>query len=342
MKVHQKDWVLLRVNGTDKPKLVRCTSESDQQKLKGLVDTSHIEDTEGRAGETVEFSKSDVVANLGPDAKHGAIYGAQVETIKGRFYHDWFGAVRVFVAMKDDEKRSLKKALTTAQKLLQKQRMPQLPLLLDWRHPKGKYAGMYKHRKQDTDVMTIRVLGADINDPRTMYYLTHEYAHGIWDRHVILEERSKWVNIYHEAMQTTVIEAKELSSFRRDVLSSGSFKLLNKELDDDGRKLMRAILKHIKQAHGLDRHHLQLMLKLEDDLKSVWPTYLELGEPEIIFTDYAGKSPEELWAETFSHWIIGEKIPKKLRRALEETLQRLSKNLVGDAEVEEDEEDDED
>lgn len=328
MKIQEKDYVLVQVTGGKKAQIVRITDASDTKKLRGLLDTSHIEEAEVKSsGEPVTFTKHDVVANLGSKPQFGAAYGAKVEVVRKKFSHDWFGKMRIFASCLDNEDlmTEFKKHIRTAEKMIRKQRLPQLPLLFDVRHTSGKYAGFYKHRRGNLDLLTVRVSENDVNEDYIKYIVAHEYAHGIWARHVPAKIKRKWINLYHQATTIKTVGKRDLAQLLEDLKAAGSVNAFRKELDADDRKLLAAVFKHIKATHQLDHHHVQLLVSLEEDIEFLWPTQIELGNADLLVSDYARKAPEELFAEAVAFWLIGTKMPKQVQNAVDKTMSNLSK-----------------
>ena len=334
MKIQEKDYVLVSTSGSKKSGVVRVTDAADPKKLRGILDMSHVEEAETKSsGDVVTFSKKDVVANLGSRPQFGTAYGAKVEVVRKKFSHDWFGKIRIFASCLDDDKlmADFKTHLRTAEKMVRKQRLPQLPLLFDVRHQAGKYAGMYKHRRGNLDVLTVRVAENDVNEDYIKYIVAHEYAHGVWCRHVPAKIKRKWIYLYHQATTVKTVGKRELEQLLEDLKTAGSVNAFKKELETDDRKLLAAVFKHVKATHQLDHHHVQLLLSLEEEIDFLWPTQIEIGNADLVLTSYAEVSPEELFAESFALWMTGKKLPKQVQNAVEKTMSNLSKTDLDEA-----------
>ena len=331
MKISDKDYVLLAGSGKAAT-LVSVIDAANPKKIKGLVDQSHLETPDKGTREVLEFSVSDVMANLGRRPKFGTAYGAKVETLISRHQHDWFGKIRLYADALHDEAnvKQLRKLMKISETMLIEHGMPQLPLIFDVRNPQGKYAGMYKFRSGDLDVLTIRIGEEDLNEDHMKYIVGHEYAHGVWARYLSPVYKSKWIELYHKATDIKVYGQKELDRMRVDLISEGSIGAFKKSLEEDeDKKLFSTIIKHIKSTHSLDQNHLQLMLMLEEDLDDLWPNHLEVGDTSLLISDYGRKSPEELFAEVFAYWMRGVKLPAGLLRAVEKTMKHVKKNMGG-------------
>ncbi len=334
MKIQSKDYVLVALEGGKKSALVRVIEADDPKRMRGVVDQSHIDEIDIKgAGDPVTFRRSDVMANLGQRPKFGTAYGSKVEVLRSKASHDWFGTIRVFASVLDNEdlKAEFKKHLKSAEHLIRKNRLPQLPIIFDIRHTSGKYAGYYKYRRGKLDLLTIRLSETDIHKDYIHYVVTHEYAHGIWFRHVPATVKKKWIDLYHKATEIKKVKKDELERLCSDLVAAESLAAFKKEIDPEDRKLLAACFKQIKASHQLDVNHIQLLIGLEEDISDIWPTYVELGNPELILSDYARKSPEELFAEAVSFWLTGKKLPKQIQNAVDRTMTRLSKTDVDEA-----------
>lgn len=319
MKTMPKDYLILEVGG--KFRLARCTS------IEPFQATLELEDQDGRPV-PVEFTARDIVANLGKSPKYGTAFGVQIEIMHKRFSHDWFGDIEVYRAYPEETILAFKKCLQKIAREIERRKLPQLPLKFEVRNPKGKYAGHYKHRPgKETDTLVVRLGEDDISIENMTYVVAHEYAHGIWFRHLSLNQRSKWISLYHDAMTVTQVEEKELKSLLDDLIAEQSITQFYKLVSEEDKVVLRAVFKHIKATHGLDKHHIQLLLSLEEDVSNVWPTYLEVGDTGLIVSDYAKKSPEECWAECFAFWFEGKKLPKRVSELLDSSLRKLIKNI---------------
>ncbi len=80
-----------------------------------------------------------------------------------------------------------------------------------------------------------------------------------------------------------------------------------------------------KDLHAIDRKHFELALMLGDDVSVYWPKTVELSEKKVIISDYAKRSPEELFAEAFALNFVGKKLPQKLHDLLDKHMRTLVK-----------------
>src|SRR5690606_22737552 len=98
--------------------------------------------------------------------------------------------------------------------------------------------------------------------------------------------------------------------------------------------ILKACLKHIKSLHGIDRKHLDTLLRFGHDIDEYWPSYVEFAEKNVIVSSYAGTKPEELFAEAFAFWFTGKSLPKEVKKLLDRSLAQLVRGRVNSDEEE--------
>lgn len=300
--------------------LARCTmANKEKKKYQAVLDKDSIEGKET----PFDFKLSEVVAFLGRAPSPGSVYGVNVEPLRERIDHSFWGEIRIFAELDDGQKKALRVALKSVKDKLDKIRAPQLPLITEIRAQKGKMLGYYKHHpKGETDTLCAKV-DEGISDME--YVVSHEYAHGIWFRHMTPKQRMSWVRLYHDAVTLSDVTSKELKDILEDIKSNGDLHAYWRECDEETINILRAVFRHIKQVHAIDRKHFELALMLGDDVSVYWPKSVELSEKKVLLTPYATKSPEELFAEAFALSFAGKKLPSLLAERLDKTLRALVK-----------------
>jgi hypothetical protein len=270
-----------------------------------------------------EFDPKEVVANLGQAPNVGRVYGVQVEPLRERIETSFWGEIQIFHPLDDHKRKELRRAFGEAKKqLVDRMKMPTIPILTQVQTQTGRMLGCYKYRpRADLDTLVVKV-DDDISD--MMYKLTHEYAHGIWFRVMTPKQRMAWINAYHDSLELEELGTDDLDQLLEDVKSYGDLRGFAKA-NAEWAPALKAVVRHIKQTHRLDMKHLDLALALGDDIDRFWPSTIELSERQLILSDYARKSPEELFAETFSFKCKGTKLPNKLNELLDKTLRNLVK-----------------
>lgn len=319
MQVKTGDYVILNMV-VGKKVLVKCIAVSqDGKKCRGIVEGHIAKDKEEPP---VEFKAKEIIANLGNAPSVGSVYGLKIEPVRERMDHPFWGHIVVHHPLNDDQRSALRKSLQTTQNKLKQINAPKLPIEMEVRTQVGKMAGFYKHRpKAETDVLCIK-LDDDMSDLE--YRTSHEFAHGIWYRCFTPKMKMAWVKQYHAAVSINAYSDKDLKQLLDDIKTNGDLRGFAKENPDD-MPVLRAIFRHIKQTHSVERQHFELALMLGEDVDQYWPNAIELGEKQTLLTTYAEKSPEELWAEAFSLKFIGKKLPAKLADLLDNCMRRLVK-----------------
>jgi hypothetical protein len=269
-----------------------------------------------------EFQKTEVVANLGKSPSSGTAYGVKIEPLRESLDHPFWGAIYIHHELNDTTRKTLKRAMQDVHSKLKDMRITRIPLDTEIRTQVGKMAGYYKYRpKAETDILCVK-LDDDLSDLE--YRFSHEFAHGVWFRYFTPKMKMAWINMYHSAVAVNNYSDKDLKSLLDGIVSSGDIRAFIKENPDDA-QVLRAIFKHIKQTHSVERLHFELALILEEDVSKYWPTAIELGHKQTLLTTYAEKSPEELFAEAFSLKFIGKKLPAKLDTLLDKCMRSLVK-----------------
>jgi hypothetical protein len=270
-----------------------------------------------------DFKLAEVVAYLGRSPKAGSAYGVQVEPLRERIDHSYWGEIRIFAEIDDNQRKAIRLALKLTKEKLAKMRMPQLPLTVEIREQKGKLRGFYKHKpKAEFDTLCAKI---DEGVSEMDYIVSHEYAHGIWFRHMTPKQRMSWVRLYHDAITLNDVAPKELKAILEDLKSNGDLRSYAKEVEEETLLILKAVFRHISQVHSITRQHFEMALMLGDDVSVYWPKSVELSEKNVLLTEYSKRSPEELWAEAFALHFTGKKLPSKIHDLLDRHMRTLVK-----------------
>ena len=318
MKVSQGDYIIVKL--TNKPALARVQfANSEKRKYKAVLEKEY---QEAENPVPFDFDLSEVMANLGKSPKPGKVFGVNVEVLHDRKESDFYGTLNFMREFDDDQLKQLRRGMKSVSDEWKRRKLPNLPLQTTLKSQEGKYAGWYKTKGGEVDTMCLM-------PPEDMssleYIISHELAHGIWARNMTPSMRFAWVKLYHKIVTIEDISEKQLRAMRKELEEQGDIVEYMRECDDEGLELMKAILKHIRTNHSLDRKHLQMALTIDGSIEEYWPTAMELSSKEVAITDYATKSPEETWAEAFSLNFSGKKLPKSYAELLDKTLRSLTK-----------------
>jgi hypothetical protein len=198
--------------------------------------------------------------------------------------------------------------------------------IVEIRQPSGKYAGFHKFQpKSATDTLCVK---PESNLEGLHYLIFHEYAHGIWHRMLSPKTRMRWVQLYHEYIHLENVQSEDLQQLLEEIEAQGSISVFMRDCDDRSLVIVKDVLRHIQHVHGLNKKHLELLLDHEEDLECYWPSSMELSEKETCLTEYARKSPEELFAESLAFNFCGRLVPKKIQSYIDKTLSNLIRTSV--------------
>lgn len=314
------DYIIIPTSAKKKA-LARITRwDKDERRYQAILEEDVI------AGETApfDFAPKEILATLGRSPNPGSVYGVRVEPLRERIDHPFWGEIRLFVELEPSSRKSLITAMKDVKATLAKRNLPELPINTELRQPRGKMRGYYKYTGSDKPD-TLALLADNDSMVDLDYVISHEYAHGIWYRHLLPKQRMSWIRLYHDAVSLGVVKNSELQSILEDLVSVGDLRGYYRDCDEHTLTILRAILRHVKQVHSIDRKHLDLAIAVGDDISRYWPRTLELGEKNLVLTDYARKSPEELFSEAFSLSFIGKKLPKQIAELLDKHLRSLKK-----------------
>lgn len=284
----------------------------------------------------ITVKKSEVLVNLGPSPRPGKVYGVNIEPLYKKVDTNTVGEILFFADYDEKQTSVIKKALIRTVKKLKAKRLGGVPFQVEVRNPEGKYAGWYHFLpKAEQDVLCIKP-NLDMTTPADLeYVISHEYAHGIWYRMMRAENIAKWIALYDKHMALTSAEEGDLDSIYQEIVDAGSIREFQKNADEETQLVIKACLRSIRALHGVDRKHLDLLLRNGHSIEEYWPSYVEYSEKNVIVTAYGSTKPEEFFAEAFAHWFVGKKLPKEVEKLLIRSLAQLSKGRINSENEEE-------
>jgi len=311
------DFLIVQMDAAHRT-LVKTTQMSRTgSKVRGVL----ASDLEKGNPTVFDFNASEVVAVLGKAPAPGSVYGVKVEPLHQRIDSKYWGEVRIYLPLADDHRKIVTRTLKEMQERITKARLPPPAVDTEIRQATGKMRGYYKHRpSEEFDILCIKLdeVLSDLD-----YVIAHEYAHGIWFRHMTPRQKMAWVRMYHSALTLSSVTNKELKSILAAIIDSGDVSSFSKSCDEEDLVVLRAVFRHMKQVHSIDKKHFDMAVMLSEPVEEYWPTAVELSEKQVLLTDYAKKSPEELFAEAFSLSFVGNKLPGKVADLLDKTLRSL-------------------
>ncbi len=320
MKVAAGEYVLVKgIGNSDKPKLVKFL-EQDGKECTGYLDIPLKEDD----SKTASFLISDVICNLGKYPKAGQLYGVKIEPLRKTINHKYFGEIRIYHKLDDEKVERLLHELKLFYSYLKQHGHLGIGYDIEVRNPQGKYEGYYKYMpKADRDILCVK---PESGLEGMQQILSHEHGHGMWHHRLTARLRNRWIKLYHTYVALMEATEDDLQQILDEIIAMGSIGDYLKDAEPDTKDIIKACLRYIGQVHGLNKHHLETALSIQESIEDYWPTSsIDFSTKEVIITDYARKSPEELFAETYSFWFLNRPLPKKVDNLLNDTLSKLVK-----------------
>lgn len=98
-------------------------------------------------------------------------------------------------------------------------------------------------------------------------------------------------------------------------------KAFRNNLEDTDLAIFDTCVNYIKSNHKLSPDHLGLLVAQGNGIEDLWPKNpLELSDICDTITDYAKRSPEELWAESFRLHATGIMLPTSIKPIMVKSL----------------------
>jgi hypothetical protein len=316
MIVSQKDYVIIP-NGKKKvlAKVIHVGEE-----IHCLVSNRNASNKETQ--EVLNVSKNDILCNFGKEPERGTSYGVAIEPFYESFIHKVWGEVFVFRDLTDGERATVIKMLDrTAVMIREKKLDGYLPITIEIRPPKGSQVGMYKFDPKGTDCMIIKPVDWQKSD----YVPLHEHGHNLWYRAMSTKQKARWIKKYKHSIDLSNVAVSDISSLRHLIVSSKDpLRAILHDCDEDKQPILTACLDYVWANYHLSSDHLDTLRDNGDNLKSIWPKKpLDLSDIKPLVSEYGMKSPEELWAESYCFYMMGEKLPKSITKLVVKTLNKI-------------------
>ena len=279
----------------------------------------------------ITIPRSQLVANLGAAPAIGRAYGCEVEPFFRSTVHEFWGNVHYFYKPTKEERSKFNKLLDKAEARLKKFGITKFfPLDVEMRQARGKTAGtfMYKHKGEDTRNVIQFFPKAEVPNDHTLF---HEVGHGVLIHMFTSPKgRAKWIRAYHSAVHIAETETQKLKKLLKAVESKDhgeeNLRDFQGQLEESEAETLDLVLDYISDMHSLNRKELDILLEDGDSIASMWPTKpLESSDMRSIVTEYAMRSWEEFFCESFALHLTGKKLPKSITSLMETTLTRLEK-----------------
>lgn len=321
--LNKKDFAVVELEG--KNLLVKVAATEGKSYIGSTQRMSRRSDGTYETRKKITFRRKDVLVNLGPSPKNGKVYGVTVEPLRERVETNTCGEILVFAKLDSKELSRVKTALVKSYKFLDKKGLLKVQPALEIRPPSGKYSGTYQvFPKATSDLLVLYPNFETMDDDYLRYAILHEYGHALWFRCLSDRSIASWIQLYAKHTALNACDEDDLSSMLEEIVSAGSIKDFLRSADDEETKLqVKAILRHIKNLHSITQKHLDKLLRLNEDISSYWPSFVEFSEKNFIISEYAATEVEEFFAEAFSFALTGKKLPKDVKKLLDKSLNRL-------------------
>lgn len=322
IQINNHDYVLVATD--KKPRLLQViTTEGEYVGV--VADETRASPT---TQETIQFDLADVVANLGSEPYAGTAFGTKVEPFLKCLAVKGWGTVYLFRDLTNAEHQYLVKHLRMLAAKLAKDNLDVRINAFDTyiRRPHGKYAGSYRSYRSDAKQDALTLFPESIVDPAIDRLVLHEYAHALWASDVAVKDKIKWIKLYHSAVSITRLGSNTLTALYNDFVTSAmTLKEFTKSCDEDTQPVMAEVASYISAYHNLSDKDLNTLITSGESIEEYWPKNLLLSDMKTFVSEYATKSPEEMWAESFSYYMTGESLTKVVKVRVANTI----KHIVG-------------
>ena len=284
----------------------------------------------------LKVEPDDVLAVLGDNPESGIVYGVLAEPlIKSEKVPDW-GRLHWFREVEDDDVYVLKEGMQIAFDILKECNLHRtLPIDIEVRCPRGQFAGVYYFNPKSSDSMELRPKEFESPD-EIAAMLVHEMGHSVWFRLLNSSVQAKWIGLYTSTMKMYRTNMKSIKDMFYFLVQDGSVAACRRNLPADELDLFNACIDYLRRLKGLDTRNVNTLIKTDkkslEKLKLLWPRtsldVLSTANEDDGITDYAKKSVEEFFAETFRVRLTHGKghLPGKVDRYLTKSINIASMN----------------
>lgn len=275
--------------------------------------------------QTDHIQESDVLVNLGPLPRYGTVYGHLVEPLRRSKQHSDF-AIRIYRPFTKIEYQSLTAGLDRTQEWLQELGLNALlPIDLEIRHKKGKYAGHYT-TGEDSDVIVSRL--PEHTEAAVFDLLSHEFGHGIIAWFMDDRLRANWLTLYHKYTTRATIDLKDLTKvwreWRKSELTVSGFRAEAALESEEKLVAFDLCLDYVAEYHLLSAKELWILVEAGRDIDHLAPTVDMVNADQLEpLTEYANKSWEEFFCEALRLHAGKQKLPASIEKAVTATLERV-------------------
>jgi hypothetical protein len=303
-------YVIAQPSGLKGPKLFK-TKKTEKGLLGRIADNSYYGDAE-----TYLIKSDEVILYLGDEPAYGVAYGVLVEPILKRYVVKGFGTVYSYADVGDAMQERISKALLTSYSKTRKQfpNCPTFELSTEIRATKGRVLGSYQYRPKDVDNMVLRPNG-EMGMRELVKLITHELGHGVWNRGMTSESRSRWIKRYDQFIEVSTVTVSDVKRIVRSLREMQSVKDYLKECEPEDLAKFGIYAGWLHKIHGMSKREMQDMISAGEDLP-IADTHLHKSDVSTPITLYSKENPQELFCEAWSSLAVGDLSNKGMLKLL--------------------------
>lgn len=325
IKVDINDYVVVK-SGTKRVLMKLLSANDDLSLYYGIPENKRILE---RSVE-VEINPEDILACLGKNPAYGSVLGCSTEIYRNRKELEGWGSIYFYRTLEKESLKSLRLSIRSVVNSLSDLKLNIHPFDTEIRESKGKYAGSFKFRPKKVDGVSTDLICLKPKEfEQLLPLLYHEIGHSIWYRLLDPTVQSRWILVYHKAIDIQNVSKSEIDTIIADFVESTKFcKEFRNTLDERKELVFDQCLKYVDDKHCLSSQHLDTLIAAGHDTSGYFSIEdIGLSNIRLVLTEYAQVSPEEFFAEAFSLHMSGSILPKSLRDMMSKTIER-AKNFV--------------
>jgi hypothetical protein len=326
MNIQDNDFILATYEG-NKPQLIRVV---DAKRRKGYVEYQNY-DPDTRE-EVITYTNESVVCVLGKTPRIGTAFGTKIEPYIRTIESKRWGQIQIYRKLEKKDIEPIKIGLKKAYLALKKVGAHSvLPVQIQIRNKKGKYAGAYYSgtKKKPHHIMLCPEVFSDVKYNK--YVILHEVAHAIWFTQVPNVIKAKWLALYTKRLALRKIKQDQLESLGKSLLDYGSSvnDYLKELASDEDKLLIKEVMTWLKSKRHFDQHDVKLLLDTDPQLlMEYWPNRAELIDLRPDISEYSLLNVREFFAESIAFHLTDKTLPKDVVKAINYTLPRLTDKQV--------------
>lgn len=290
---------------------------------------------------SIKMGGENILMNFGPDPYPGKAYGFDFKERFRKTLETDFAPLHFFVNMPKDERARFIEAFNRVGRRLTKQGLGMLyessNVVYEVRGKRGKYAGMFIPAPKNTEKPHRIQFFVETVTESFDYLVLHELGHLLQKDYLDPYPRliSSWQVAYDRTVYPAEVDKAKSASLLKAWLAMQngnevmSIKSLAKEIEEEDRASLRAVLHWIAQNRGVRAHELDVLMLAEnhDEITSLWPTKSIAAKRELkpAVSEYATKAMPELIAESFAFYMLKKKLPKSITALIEKSLATAKK-----------------